>query len=326
MPIKNNQKIQDNTTLISTVYNNVEYVDEFFDSFLTQTVLPQQVVIVDGGSLDGTQEKLSKNIIKIKKKGIDAKLFIKKGNRAVGRNYAIEHVTGEVILCTDFGCELERNWVKTIVWPFTKKSTNIVSGYYKEKGTTVFQKCLASYVLVKEDNVNAKEFLPSSRSMAFRKSYILSQGGFPEEYSHNEDYVLAQKIKKTSEKIVFAKNAIVYWIPPKTLAQAFITFFRFALGDSQAGIFRGKVVIIFFRYLLGISLLFFSIVYKNMFGFSLLLIAVLLYLLWAIGKNYAYVKHPKAVFWLPVLQVTSDLAVFWGTLIGSTQRLTGTIH
>jgi len=40
------------------------------------------------------------------------------------------------------------------------------------------------------------------------------------------------------------------------------------------------------------------------------------YLLFAVVKNYRYVRDPRAMFWLPVLQITADLMVISGTVMG----------
>ena len=45
-------------SVISTVLNEAEGIDPLIDSLLRQTVPPAEIIIVDGGSNDGTWEKL----------------------------------------------------------------------------------------------------------------------------------------------------------------------------------------------------------------------------------------------------------------------------
>jgi hypothetical protein len=45
-------------------------------------------------------------------------------------------------------------------------------------------------------------------------------------------------------------------------------------------------------------------------------VAILAYLIWSVSKNFRYVNKIGAVFWLPVLQVTADLSVIFGTIVG----------
>jgi glycosyltransferase involved in cell wall biosynthesis len=47
-----------NVSLISTVKNEVSNVDKLINSILTQTFFPNEIIIVDAGSTDGTLEKL----------------------------------------------------------------------------------------------------------------------------------------------------------------------------------------------------------------------------------------------------------------------------
>lgn len=317
-------------SFVATVFNEEETVGKLLESLAVQSRMPDEIIIVDGGSTDKTLSILAKFTSEEPKSLLRHhprwKAFTKPGNRAVGRNEAIRNATGDVIVCSDAGCVLDRDWVKKITKPFSKDvhlggvhsatsevgdpsvEIDVVAGYYAAKTSSIFQKCLVPYVLVMPDKVDPDNFLPASRTMAFRKSVWEKAGGFPEEYSHNEDYVFAKKLKKISANIVFAKDAIVYWMPRKNLKQAFIMFFRFALGDAQAGIFRPKVLLIFLRYFLGVLLVFSY--------FNTLYVILILYSLWSILKNYRYVKHWQAILILPILQIVSDIAVLSGTIWG----------
>lgn len=301
------------TSFICTVLNEEETIERFLNSLLRQTKSPDEVIIVDGGSTDTTKAKIG--LFQIRHKEFPLKLVQKKGNRSVSRNFGIKHATFGIILLSDAGCILDKTWVAEIIKPFLISPVMVVAGYYKGKAISVFQKCLLPYVLVMPDRVNANNFLPSTRSMAMRKSVWKSAGGFPEDYSHNEDYVFAKKLKKFKVKIFFAKKAIVYWLPRSTLKNAFIMFFRFALGDTEAGIFRSKVIFIFLRYMVFAGTCVF-VLDKHFVYIPFLVAIIALYLLWAVIKNYRYVKNIEAILFLPLLQITSDIAVLLGSSIG----------
>src|SRR4051812_9310190 len=100
------------TSFITTVFNEEETITKFLDSLLTQSKLPDEICIVDGGSSDKTVSLIKKHESKFKTKRVAFKLFNKKGNRSVGRNEAIKHTTGDIILCSDAGNELGRDWIK----------------------------------------------------------------------------------------------------------------------------------------------------------------------------------------------------------------------
>ena len=239
-------------------------------------------------------------IIEYKKK-LNVKLFEKKGNRSTGRNFGISRSSGSIILSTDSGCTLDKNWIRNITQPFLDPKVDVVAGYYKGLYKNIFQKSLTPYVLVMPDKVDPKNFLPTTRSMAFKKFVWRKAGGFNENLSHNEDYDFAFKLKKLGAKIKFQKNAIVNWIPRKNLKESFVMFFRFALGDIEAEIIRPKVFLIFLRYLIGLYLIPLNIIEKST---PLLIFSIILfisYILWTIIKNYKYVKHILGFSYLPLL-------------------------
>lgn len=302
-------------SLICTVLNEGEAVENFLHSILSQTKNPDELIIVDGGSTDDTY-----SVIKIYESRLSRKtkfqLLRKHGNRSVGRNEAVKHAAGDIIACTDAGNTLDKDWLKNITEPFKDKSIDVVAGYYKGLAENTFQKSLIPYVLVMPDKVDPNNFLPAARSVAFRKTIWEKAGKFDEKYSHNEDYVFAKKLKKIGAKIVFAKNAIVYWIPRNNLRQSFYMFFRFAYGDSQAGIFRPKVLLIFLRYFLVAVLIILFINNRSYIILNTLYLILFIYLFWAIQKNYKYIKDWRAFYILPLLQFTSDVAVLTGTVFG----------
>lgn len=315
-------------SFITTVLNEENTISELLESLNNQTKKPDEIIIVDGGSSDQTVTEIKNHPFdkprtrksKIKN-NIEFKILIKKGNRSIGRNEAIRNAKGDIILCSDAGCVLDKNWIKEIIAPFSDHETDVVSGYYKGIAKNAFEKALVPYVLVMEDRLNPNNFLPATRSIAFKKNIWKKLGGFDEKLNNNEDYVFAKKLKKAGAKILFAKEAIVFWRPRKNLKEAFIMFYRFAKGDSESGIFRPKVALILGRYLIGI--IFLLLFFYTHLPFLAILISLLLisYVFWAVLKNYKYVDNLLSAFYLIVLQFLSDFAVIMGTSKGLLERI-----
>ena len=305
-------------SFVATILNEEKNIKFLLSSLIHQTKKPDEIIIVDGGSKDKSVQNIRDFISGIKSEKIrrSIKLISKKGNRSVGRNEGILKSKGEVIVLSDAGCIPDKNWVKNITKPFGNNDIEVVSGYYKGVPISNFAKSLIPYVLVMRDRVNPKEFLPSGRSMAFRKSIWKRFGGFPRECSGNEDYVFAKRLKKVGVKFIFRKNAIVYWIPRKNIFEAFVMFFRFAIGDSEAGIFRPKAILIILRYLIILWIIVLSSYLSPSFSIKLASYILVLYITWAIWKNFKYVKEKSAFFYLPLIQIVSDMAVIFGTTLG----------
>ena len=77
------------TTFITTVFNEGNSLKEFLSSIKFQSLKPDEIIIVDGGSTDKTPEIL--NEFKNKNKKLNIRIIQKTGNIAVGRNEAIRN-------------------------------------------------------------------------------------------------------------------------------------------------------------------------------------------------------------------------------------------
>ncbi len=307
-------------SFIATVLNEEKTIEDFIKSILRQSRMPDEIIIVDGGSTDSTLSVISNFKFQIANKKIKFKFIVKKGNRAVGRNEAIRQAKGDIIVCSDAGCILDKDWVKSIAEPFRNPEIDVVAGYYKGKAKNSFEKCAIPYFLVMEDKIHLNNFLPATRSMAFKKSIWRKIGGFDEKYSDNEDYVFARKLKDIRAKIIFRKDAIVYWIPQGNIKEAFISFYRFAKGDAESRILRPKVIFLFMRYIVGFFLVVLYATSKLYLILNTLYVMLALYIFWSIIKNFKYVNNLIAIYYLPVLQLTSDIAVMTGTMISLFNR------
>ncbi|HNQ17151.1 MAG TPA: glycosyltransferase [Candidatus Woesebacteria bacterium] len=308
-------------SVIVTVFNEVLTIDELLKSLGDQTLKPKSIIVTDGGSTDGTLKKLHQ----WQQKKLSVKLEIERvnGNRSQGRNRAVEMATTELIACTDAGCVPEKTWLEELVNEQKSSGALIVAGYYQGLAADNFQVAQVPYLLVMPDKVDSSTFLPATRSMLFNRKWFLENGGFDESLSDNEDYALARKIRdiqaKSGKKILsFTKNAVVAWRPRRTLREFSWMIFRFARGDARARLWRPKVMLIFLRYFLLLCL-----VIATLFGRSTTLLIVSLlaasaYMLWSIAKNYRYAQ--SAWYWLPTLQITSDIAVMSGTIAGLVQK------
>lgn len=302
-------------SFIVTVYNEEKSLPKLLDSLLNQSVLPNEIVIVDAFSRDDTDKIVREYQAKFerKTKKINFLYLKKRGNRSHGRNLAIRKSSSEIIVITDAGCILDRNWIREITKPFKKKNVDVVAGYYEGIFENSFQEALIPYVLVMPERINKKNFLPATRSMAIKKDIFEKMKGFDQRLSHNEDYEFARRIQKSGYSIAFAKMARVKWIPRSNSKQAFIMFARFAYGDVESKIFRPKVLLIFVRLVGFLTLLGISIWNGN---YWYILLALIVYALLAYFKNRAHVHTATGGMYLVYFQFLSDLAVIAGSVLG----------
>lgn len=307
--------------VIATVFNEEANLEFLLEALVDQTYLPQEVIIVDGGSTDSTRQKLQE----FSQRDLPFKFqFVKKsGNRSLGRNTAIGQAQSEWLAITDAGCVPNARWLEMLVVTQQLSGDDVVAGYYQALATTDFQEAVAPYFLTMPDQVNFERFLPAARSVLMSRQLWSRLGGFDQSLNINEDYALARRLASKRDSWPFAQEAVVGWFPPSSLREFWQKIFNYAQGDVVARLWRSKVALIFLRYLALVAV---SIwLWERAGGLTVLLVWLglfLVYSLLAIMKNKRYA--PSGWRWLPILQVTADIAVmlgsFWG-MVGVAKNL-----
>jgi len=221
-------------SVIITVKNEADQIKPLLDSLFSQTYKPYEIIIVDGGSSDGTAEIVRKYV----DQGAQIRLIISPGsNIAQGRNIGISNSLTDYIACTDAGVVPDRNWLANLMRRFDGK-TDVVSGVYLPLCNSTFQECIAELLCPRIEDLN-DSFLPSSRSIAFKKSAWVEVGGYPEDIKYAEDTLFDIKLKEKGYKFTLAKDAVVYWKLRTNLASLFLQYFWYAYYETKSGlIFR----------------------------------------------------------------------------------------
>lgn len=315
-------------SVIITVKNERGSINVLLDSLESQTAMPKEIIFVDGGSTDGTAEIIKKRMKKNKR----IKLIIARGTSiAAGRNIGISNSVSGIIAMTDAGCVIDKNWLINITKPFSiRPEIGIVTGSYRMTGKSLLQEAVKAYLGTPFKLATSSNFLPSARSIAFRKSIWEKVGGFSEDLElAGEDTLFNYQAKKKGIKFYFAKKAVVDWEIPSGLGEIFKKLYFYAKGDAQTGIWwhpekkltthNIKIMAIYLRYLAGAALLFLSL--TNSIFFEILIFLFFSYFAWAILKNYYKVEKKSAIILLPFIQIISDISVMLGFASGILSKL-----
>jgi glycosyltransferase involved in cell wall biosynthesis len=228
-------------TLISTVKEGADGVDAFLASLAAQTRAPDEVVIVDGGSTDGTAERFAADDT--------VTLIVEPGaNIARGRNVALAAATHDVIAVTDADCILEPTWLAEIIAPI-EAGADVSMGFYEAQVDGFLQACMASVNLPLDANeVDPATFNPSARSVAYRRDAIETVGGYPEWLAIGEDMWVDLRWRERALDMRFAPDAVVRWRPRSSLTETWHQYFRYARGDAQAGMHPDRHAVRFTTY------------------------------------------------------------------------------
>ena len=220
-------------SIISTVYNEAGNIRAFLQSLLDQSRDPDEIIIVDAGSTDGTINIVRRFI----DEGFPARLVIEEGaNRSRGRNRAIEEAKSEIIASIDAGCVASRQWLANLVAPFESDDPpDVVAGYYYPDTDTAFEDAIAVATVPDPSEVDPDAFLPSGRSVAFTRRAWERVGGYPEYVEYAEDTDFDLRLKAAGLRFDFAPGAVVNWRMQTTLWGVFRQFFRYARSDGELG-------------------------------------------------------------------------------------------
>ena len=234
MASKDNKKAgHQRVTVVMTVLNEVDALKQVLDGLLGQTVLPQEILVVDGGSTDGTIEFL---------KSFDAGEVCLRcvqapgANISEGRNLGIRQAGNEIIACIDAGSIPDQNWLEEISRPFENPEISVVGGWYRVESYTRLERVVGLLTMPGHlKPIDPCRFNPSARSVAFRVSAWKRAGGFPEWLYTAEDTLFDCKLRKNGEHFAFARDAIVRWRPRTSLPRVWKQFRNYARGEARIG-------------------------------------------------------------------------------------------
>lgn len=225
--------VEPSFTVIATVRNEAATIHEFISSLLTQTRKPDEILIVDGDSTDGTREILEEYAAQ----GL-LRVLSQPCNIAQGRNLGIAAATGTHLAVTDAGCQVDVDWLANFALCFgADPRPDVVAGNFHFETHTPFEVAVvrATFQPNREESQTAR-YYPSSRSVAFSKSAWEKAGGYPEWLYAAEDTLFNIRMRQLGCRFVFCREAIVRWRPRenwRALARQRINFSR---GNARVGI------------------------------------------------------------------------------------------
>lgn len=198
--------------VISAVYNEEKNLPALLEALTRQTQKPDQFILVDDGSTDGTEEMMRKgdpagrpypswvNYLRQENKG-----------PASARNAGWRYVQADICIFIDGDCVPEPDWIERLVKPFSSPEAGASAGTYK---TLNPENPLARFIGLeiawryrhKPREVDAH----GSYNLAVRRTALEEIGGFREDYPapSGEDWDLTYKISRRS-KIIFIPEAVV---------------------------------------------------------------------------------------------------------------------
>jgi len=233
-------------SVTATVLNEVDDIDGLVSTLTRQTLAPREVIVVDGGSTDGTWEHLQAaqsrfpNLVAIRDESCNLKAS--PGPIARGRNVGISAATAEVVACADAGCIYDPEWLVRLTAPILNGSAEYALGgsCVDPRDQTLWDLASAPFFGLKQ-RADGTTKSCTARSMAFRKSLWQRVGGFPETSFLGEDTMFDLRVRKLVTP-AYADRAQAIYRPRHTLKSALSMMARYGVADGVMGTRRSRLL------------------------------------------------------------------------------------
>jgi glycosyltransferase involved in cell wall biosynthesis len=315
----------DSISIAVTVRNEASSVEELLESLLAQTDPPSEIVVADGGSDDGTPDR-----IEAFAHGAKVPIRVIRGgvlNIAGGRNLAISEAAGPIVAVTDAGTTPRPNWLAELTAPIrSSDEVAVSSGFFAPGGRGLFQRILARVITPQLREIDPPNFLPSSRSIAFRKDWWSRAGKYPEWLDHCEDLVFDIELREAGARFAFAPGAVVDWDARRTLRAFARQYFLYGRGDGRAGLWPGRHAIRYASYSLALVLVAAAIATSSPIPVAILVVLAVTCLskfyrrVWRIRPGGGAAGLVAAWLLIPVIVITGDVSKMAGYPVGRLRR------
>jgi glycosyltransferase involved in cell wall biosynthesis len=321
-------------SVVIPVRNEADSVRVLIDGLLGQTLLPREIVITDGGSVDATREIIEEFI----GRGAPVRL-IREQNSLPGRarNVGVEHSQCDWIAFTDAGTKPEPGWLAALAGKAGDGSNaDVIYGSFAPIVDSFFKECAAMAYLPPATEIEGVfTSVKSIASALMRRKVWVAVGGFPEQLRSAEDLLFMQRIEARGFRELRAPDAMVHWNIQANLWRTFKRFVTYSRNNIRAGLWRQWQATIFLRYaflaVITVPVIFFGLRWSAVpFGFWLILMVARAAR--ALQKNRRiYPANAgrnllRLITLVPII-ATLDLAAFIGSLnwlLLDRLRLTGT--
>lgn len=202
-------------SVVIPVYNEEANIIEMLDSIYRNSVIPEEVIVSDGGSTDKTIELIKLNYPQV--------IIVNNPRKhaAAGRNEGIKRANGDIIAFTDGDCIVSDNWIECIKKAFAENELDGLGGkielappinHIEEYWGKLAWKLIMNFgdKPYKVECCTLNDAFVTA-NCAYRKDILLKLGGFNEWFANNaEDVDLCWRAVKHGAKLIYCPEAVIY--------------------------------------------------------------------------------------------------------------------
>ena len=201
-------------SVLIPMYNSQDYIEACLNSVLKQTYDNFEVIVMDDGSVDKSNEivsQLAKNDARIK-------LYRKENEKSVSktRNSLLEKITGEYFIFVDSDDIVSPHYLQHLTTCLKETKTDIACCNFtvRKRGFTKSEKLKKVYTLKRNDAINEMILGKDGHFMVWNKlikTELVKDVRFDDDLSYGEDFVFIFNLLQKDIRISFFKNKLYYY-------------------------------------------------------------------------------------------------------------------
>lgn len=213
-------------SLVVPLQDEEATIGSLLSSIVSQTLLPEELILVDAGSRDRTAEMIREFRGPVTPKLVSAARI----HPGVARNQGVLQASREWIAFTDGGIRLEPDWLAEL-GRAASSGVDAVFGNCEPVCDTFFGECAAIAYVSERNQHGTRGF--SIASCAVRRAAFEAVGGFPP-YRSAEDLIFMERITSRF-RFTWAPAATAHWDIAGTVTGTYRRFSEYAYSNIVAG-------------------------------------------------------------------------------------------
>jgi glycosyltransferase involved in cell wall biosynthesis len=225
-------------SVVIPVRNETATIAPLMDSLVNQTLPPDEILVVDGGSADDTRDIVARYARKHPNIRLicDPDAFPGRG-----RNLGAASAANEWLAFTDAGVLPAPDWLAQLSEPLARDpDIDVVYGGWSPVTNTFFKECAAIAYAQVPSKQSHRSFVEARAvfSSIVRRSVWQKVNGFPEDLRSAEDIVFINRIEDGSFRTAYAPDANVDWNMQPNWRRTFSRFVTYSRHNLRAGLWK----------------------------------------------------------------------------------------
>ena len=220
-------------SIVCPVYNEINFIDKVIDFCQTAEPYEKEIFLVDGGSTDGTIERINTRIA-----GDSRFVLLDNPEKFVpsALNRAIKKAKGDIIVRIDAHSEYAPDYFTAIINTFETTDADIVGGSMRIAKGTQLQDAIgyatSTVFGVGDSSFHYEDFEGYTDTVylgSWRKKIFDTTGLFDENMKRNQDDEFHYRAKSKGFKLYQSPSIKVYYHPRNSYGKLFSQYYQYGL-------------------------------------------------------------------------------------------------